>query len=62
MGLSGAGDLLTNPVVQTVLVIAILGILAGLSFLAANSAAITSANAVIASMLSLAALIWLFRK
>lgn len=54
----GVGSLTRNPLVTTVLVIAVLLILAGLGFMASQSAAITSAAGTVTSLLGLIALLW----
>lgn len=54
----GFTKLTDNPVVTTVVVVAVLLILAGLGFMASQSAAIVSAAGITTSVIGLIALLW----
>lgn len=58
----GLQNLTSNPLVVTIMVVAVLLILAGLGFMASQSAAITSAAGTVTSLLGLIALIWAVRQ
>ena len=54
----GFENLTKNPVVTTVVVVAILLILGSLGFMASQSAAIVSAAGIVTSIIGLIALLW----